>query len=105
MHRISILILIPFLIFVSVSTLFSQDNTQVGLPEGAIARLGKGGISIIRFSPNGTHLAVGTTVGVWLYDVKTGNAKALFPAKPRGWITNCSDQLPQKNGLRRQSLM
>lgn len=98
--------LIIILLIVAIhSSSHSQDNTQVGLPEGAIARLGKGGISIIRFSPNGTHLAVGTTVGVWLYDVKTGNAKALFPAKPRGWITNCSDQLPQKNGLRRQSLM
>ncbi len=83
MSRISIYILILFLISVSVSTSMAQDNTQVGLPEGAIARLGKGGINIMRFSPDGMHLAVGTTVGVWLYDVKNGNAKALFPTKPR----------------------
>ena len=51
---------------------FCQDNTQVGLPEGAIARIGKGGINIMRFSPDGTHLAVGTDVGVWLYDVPVG---------------------------------
>ena len=67
------------LLFVSVlliaivsSTGYCQDNTQVGLPEGAIARLGKGGINIMRFSPDGTSLAVGTDVGVWLYDVQTG---------------------------------
>ncbi len=63
-------------------TVFAQDNTQVGLPEGAIARLGKGGINIMRFSPDGTRLAVGTDVGLWLYDVNTGNVKALFPAQP-----------------------
>ena len=62
---------------------FAQDNTKVGLPEGAIARFGKGGINIMRFSHDGARLAVGTNVGVWLYDVNTGNAKALFPAQPR----------------------
>lgn len=57
---------------------FAQDNTQAGLPEGAIARLGKGGINIMRFSPDGTRLAVGTDVGVWLYDVASGKETALF---------------------------
>ena len=65
-----------FIILLLVATMlpssFAQDNTQVGLPEGAIARLGKGGINIMRFSPDGTHLAVGTDVGVWLYDVPDG---------------------------------
>lgn len=60
------------------STTFAQDNTQVGLPEGAIARLGKGGINIMRFSPDGTRLAVGTDVGLWLYDVPDGKETALF---------------------------
>ena len=57
---------------------FAQDNTKVGLPEGAIARLGKGGINLMRFSPDGTRLAVGTDVGVWVYDMLTGEAMALF---------------------------
>ncbi|MYA72342.1 WD40 repeat domain-containing protein [Candidatus Poribacteria bacterium] len=57
---------------------FAQDNTKVGLPEGAIARLGKGGINLIRFSPDGTHLVVGTDVGAWVYDVPDGNETALF---------------------------
>ena len=66
------------LTIVGLSTSFAQDNTQVGLPEGAIARLGKGGINLIRFSPDGTHLAVGTDVGVWLYDVPDGKGTVLF---------------------------
>ena len=61
---------------------FAQDNTKVGLPEGAIARLGKGGINLMRFSPDGTRLAVGTDVGVWLYDVPDGKATALFTEHP-----------------------
>ena len=66
------------LIAAMLSTSYAQNNTQVGLPEGAIARLGKGGINIMRFSPDGTHLAVGTDVGVWLYDVPDGKETALF---------------------------
>ncbi|MDE0635076.1 MAG: WD40 repeat domain-containing protein [Candidatus Poribacteria bacterium] len=60
-----------------ISASFAQDNTQVGLPEGAIARLGKGGINVMRFSPDGTRLAVGTDVGVWLYDVEDGKEISL----------------------------
>ena len=70
--------MILFLIVTMFSSSFAQDNTQVGLPEGAIARLGKGGINIMRFSPDGTLLAVGTDVGVWLYNVPDGKESALF---------------------------
>ena len=57
---------------------FAQENTQAGLPEGAIARLGKGGINVIQFSPDGTYIAVGTSIGVWLYDVEHKKETALF---------------------------
>ncbi len=67
------------LMFVGMTShVLAQDNTQVGLPDGAIARLGKGGINVMRFSPDGTRLAVGTDVGLWLYDVPDGKATALF---------------------------
>ena len=59
-------------------TSFAQDNTKVGLPEGAITRLGKGGINLMQFSPDGFRLAVGTDVGVWIYDVPGGKETALF---------------------------
>ena len=63
---------------VMISNSFAQDNTKVGLPEGAIARLGKGGINLMRFSPDGTRLVVGTDIGVWVYDVPDGKETALF---------------------------
>ncbi len=67
------------LMFVGLTSyVHAQDNTQLGLPDGAIARLGKGGINIMQFSPDGTRLAVGTDVGLWLYDVPDGKATALF---------------------------
>ena len=48
------------------------------LPKAAKARFGKGGITTIQFSPDGTLLAVGSNIGVWLYDVATGEEKFLF---------------------------
>ena len=81
--KIKNLIYLIFLLIVAILPhSFAQDNTKVGLPEGAIARLGKGGINIIRFSPNGKHLAVGTDIGLWLYDVATGEETALFSDDP-----------------------
>ena len=47
------------------------SNGQWGLPEGATARLGKGIISEITYSPDGNRLAVASTIGIWLYDVPT----------------------------------
>ena len=37
---------------------------------------------LMRFSPDGTHLAVGTDVGVWLYDVLDRKETALFTEHP-----------------------
>ena len=51
---------------------------QWELPKAAKARLGKGAINAIQFSPDGSQLAVGTDIGVWLYDVKTGKEISLF---------------------------
>ena len=50
---------------------------QWELPNAAKMRLGKGDINAIEFSPDGTQLAVGTDIGVWLYDVKTGEEISL----------------------------
>lgn len=74
---------LPFNIILLVSILLlnsnAQDTTYVGLPEDAIARLGKGGINIMRFSPDGSHLTVGTDIGLWLYNVSNGEETALYP--------------------------
>ncbi len=54
------------------------DYSQWQLPKEAKARFGKGGINAIQFSPDGTQLAVGSNIGIWLYDVETGEEKSLF---------------------------
>ena len=58
-----------------------KDWTQWELPEKAKARLGKGGINVLQFSPDGTQLAVGSNIGVWLYDVETGTEMSMFPGR------------------------
>ena len=55
-----------------------KNYSQWKLPRAAKARLGKGGINEIQFSPDGTLLAVGSNIGVWLYDMETGEEKSLF---------------------------
>ena len=55
----------------------AQDYPRWHLPEGALARLGKGSIRerdrTIAYSPDGTRLAVATDLGIWLYDVRIPN--------------------------------
>ena len=50
----------------------AQDYTQFSLPEGAIARLGKGKLGQIHFSPDGRVLAVSSSIGIWFHDPQTG---------------------------------
>ena len=72
---ITILFLIHALFFRNV---IAQDSTQWKLPEGAKARLSKGEISGISFSPDGAQIAVGSATGIWVYDARTGAELALF---------------------------
>ena len=55
-----------------------DDYTKWQLPKAAKARLGKGGINDLQFSPDGTQLAVGSNTGIWLYDVETGKEISMF---------------------------
>ncbi len=57
----------------------AEDTSLWGLPKAAKARLGKGGINALAFSPDGTHFAVGSNIGVWLYDMATGKEIIMFP--------------------------
>ena len=58
---------------------FMKNYSKWELPRAAKMRLGKGGINDIQFSPDGTQLAVGNDIGIWLYDAKIGEEIALFP--------------------------
>ena len=48
------------------------DYTRWGLPEKAKARLGKGNVNEIAYSPDQNRLAVASGTGIWLYDAHTG---------------------------------
>ena len=59
------------------------------VPDGVIARLGKGGLGAsdrnVAFSPDGQRLAVTSDIGVWLYDVATSSELALIPTASWVW--------------------
>ena len=69
------------LLFFSPSS-FAQNYTRIGLPEGAIARFGKGYVNDVKYSPDGTRLAVATSIGVWLYDTSTDTELDLLSEEP-----------------------
>ena len=51
------------LLALSSPTTPAQDSTHLNLPEGAVARLGKGRLTEIQYSPDGTRLAVALFTG------------------------------------------
>ena len=74
--KTKLFLILTLLIISSLSILpcFAQyaTHTQLNLPEGAKARLGKGAIADIAYSPDGTRLAVAGSIGIWLYDAPDG---------------------------------
>ena len=50
----------------------TQNNTEWYVSEEPRARLGKGIIGQIKYSPDGTQLAVGSSIGIWIYNAHTG---------------------------------
>ncbi len=75
--KITHIILIYLIFIVLIASSFAQEDAQVDLPENAISFLGKGGINIIKFSPDGTRLAIGTSIGVWMDNVQDEIGSAL----------------------------
>ena len=81
------------LVFISISTLHLSNAfaQEFSLPEGAIARLGKGyetGNSV--FSEDGTRFAVASSIGLWIYNVYTGKEVALLPGHPSNFAVIAS---------------
>ena len=66
------------------------EGTTWALPEGAIARLGKGEHAQpggdVKLSPDGTYFAAATDIGLWWYDVSGMSPIALWETE-RGGIT------------------
>ncbi|MCG9127556.1 WD40 repeat domain-containing protein [Candidatus Poribacteria bacterium] len=61
-----------------IVNIYAQDYSQWEIPDGAIARLGKGRINDMEYSPDGSILAVATTIGIWIYDTETYQEQKLF---------------------------
>ena len=62
----------------------AHEDTGINLPEGAVARIGKGSINDIQYSPDGARLAVATSIGVWLYDTVIYREVALIAGHTDG---------------------
>ena len=68
----------------SIDGLAVADYVTWHLPEGSLARLGKGTIEAAAFSPDGQMLAVAGSIGIWLYDVATSRELALLTGHTSG---------------------
>ena len=69
-------LLFVFVLFLQHS--FAQDSPQWRLPENVKARLGKGRIVEMRYSPDGARFAVASSIGIWFYDATTLQEIDLF---------------------------
>ena len=65
----------------------NSNLTTWALPEGAMARLGLGSVRDTAFSPDGQYLAIGTDIGLWLYESQTLSPVALWDTE-RGQTEN-----------------
>ena len=83
MKRMQLSLLTLLLVMMAFpSNSFAQDYTRWDLPEGAKLRLGKGSVSNIKFSPDGDHLIVESSIGIWVYDTHTGAELNLIAENP-----------------------
>ncbi|MCE2402328.1 sigma-70 family RNA polymerase sigma factor [Candidatus Poribacteria bacterium] len=64
----------------TVKNNLTQEAMQWNLPEDAKARLSKGYIADIKYSPDGKFLAVASGIGIWLYDVTVHQEASLITA-------------------------
>lgn len=70
-RNILTLLILIFLLTFFLPIAFAQDAHQWRLPEGTIEWFGKGRIYDLKYAPDGTRLAVATTLGIWIYDATT----------------------------------
>ena len=79
-------LLIGFVLFLPKG--FTEDSARWHLPESASARLGIGDATDVQFSPDGTQIAVASSIGIWLYDAQTYQEVDLLTDHVRG-IRSC----------------
>ncbi len=76
--RLSIFLSLTIYSIVYIPATFAVNTTIPSLPEGAMVRFGKGTISQIQYSPDGKHLAVASSIGIWLYNTAIYSETALL---------------------------
>ena len=79
----SVLLILLILLNAHVPNSFAQDSSRFSLPEGANTRLGKGWINQVKYSSDGTRMAVASSIGVWLYNAETYEEVALLTGHTR----------------------
>ena len=84
------LILFTLSLFTVLPHTAAINATKLGLPEGAVARLGMGKINDIKYAPDGKHLAVASSIGVWIYDAQTGEELNLHAGEDIGAVNSIS---------------
>ena len=85
------IIIIYILVHITIPICFcySQDYGLMSLPDSAIRRIGKGYINDVVFFPDGEKFAVCSSLGIWVYDVKTGKELNLISSENEDVETVC----------------
>ena len=70
---IALLFIVGYFVYskVNLSNKIVLPSYMGPVPDGALIRLGKGGISVFAISPDGNYLAIGNEIGIYLYNAKT----------------------------------
>ena len=88
-YLFNVALLLVSVLFVPASR--AQDYTRWNLPEGVLARLGKGRAKAAVYSADGTRLAVNSSIGIWIYDAHTGAEVVLIPERDAEVMALSSD--------------
>ena len=57
---------------------YLPKGSQWHLPQSKSPLFNTSGINDIQYSPNGTHIAVASSIGLWIYDINSDKTPALF---------------------------
>ena len=73
-------LILTFVTLVFLSDAFAQQNAEPQLPDGVKAYIECSGkiTGNIQYSPDGKELAVANSMGIWIYDARTGAEVALL---------------------------
>ena len=72
-------LLLFFFSILQISNLYAADLGMQNLPEGAKYRIGRGVFKQIRVLGDGSQIAVVSNIGIWIYNVHSGEALHLLP--------------------------